>query len=256
MQEIILCRLKQWSPEIKTTDPIVIVGEPNEELQMLQQKGYAVLAELTHLQGLSEEETAEALCKEDAVEKFLNICICAEELPQAYLRRIWCKANHIPVEIYETERLLLRESTEEDAEAFWKLYEDADCQAYLEQPPAQTLEQYRQYIKKYQNGQYAFFEYGMWSVVEKKSGMVIGRVGLEEREEQVALGYALLPEFRKKGYALEASIAALQYAKECAYADEIYIFIDKHNVASQKMAQILQERIQEPNIHIVAEHIK
>ncbi|MBR2038150.1 MAG: hypothetical protein IKA09_10575, partial [Lachnospiraceae bacterium] len=152
----------------------VIVDEPDDKLLELQAKGYCVMAELKHLQGLNDEEVAEAICKEEAVTQYEHVCIDADELPQAYFRRIWCKHIGVPVLIAETERLVIRESVEEDAEAFLELYQDEACGTYLEMPPVELcgdreadIAEYRRYIAQYQAGQYAFYEYGMWSVVEK-----------------------------------------------------------------------------------------
>lgn len=225
MQEIVLCKLENWKRERDASEPCVaagasgvvaapqiIVGPPCEELRELQAAGCCVLAELAHLQGMSEEAVAEALCKEEAVPQFENVCIHAGELPQAYLRRIWCKAQGQPVLIAETGRLLIRESMQEDAAAFLELYEDNECRKYLEAPPvtvdaqsvigqnglgqkgsgwqeavfkdnrSQLMDAYRRYIAEYCEGQYAFYEYGMWTVVEKESGAVVGRAGLELQE--------------------------------------------------------------------------
>lgn len=266
MQEIKLCRMENW---IKDKDLMrvcsqnelwVIVGAPCEELHLLQEAGCCILAELTHLQGLTEEEMAEALCKEDAVLQYENVCIYAEELSQAYLRRIWCKNKKLPVMIAETENLQIRESVEDDAEAFCELYNDEACRKYLELPPADDVQAYRKYIKDYQNGQYAFYEYGMWTLVEKNTGAVVGRAGLEQQtisvddvlkatdamEEQIgiALGYAIHPQHRGKGYAVEACQAILTYCKECEYAEKVYVMIHQENQASQAVYQKLKDMVE------------
>ena len=272
MQEIKLCRLEKWIGEKDETtisgkgglsdagSPCVIVGVPCKRLLDLENAGYCVLAELTHLQGLPEEEVAEALCREEAVQQFEHVCIDASELPQGYLRRIWCKSQALPVVIAKTGRLLIRESIVEDAEAFAQLYQDEACRKYLELPQA---EDYRHYIENYRNGQYAFYEYGMWTVIEKESGAVVGRAGLEqqefvreegdangaerelendEAENVLGLGYAILPEYRGRGYAVEACLAILEYCKECEYADRVTVTIDKENLASRKVFDKLQEK--------------
>lgn len=266
MQEIKLCRMENWIKYKDLTEVCskneawVIVGAPCEELRLLQEAGYCVLAELTHLQGLTEEEIAEALCKEDAVLQYENVCICAKELSQAYLRRIWCKNKKLPVIIAETENLLIRESVEEDAEAFCELYGDAKCRKYLELPPVDEVQSYRQYIKDYQKGQYAFYEYGMWTLEEKNSGAVVGRAGLEQQtisadhkakvtdavETQIgiALGYAILPQHRGKGYAVEACQAILTYCKECEYTEKVYVKIAKGNNASMKVYWKLKDIVE------------
>lgn len=248
MQEIKLYTLEEQIHNIEKKAPYIIVGAPCPELRLREEKGYPVLAELSHLQGLSEEAVADALCKEPAVGQYKHICIRADWLPQAYLRRIWCRHLGEPVLIAETRRLVIRESVAADGEAFKALYGDAACRRFLEQLPLEeeSLEAYQQYITNYARNQYGFFEYGMWSVVEKKSGRVIGRMGLENQtladgREGVGLGYALLPEYRGAGYALEACRAILEYGKECDYAREILVKIDSQNQASRKMVEKLME---------------
>lgn len=269
MQEIKLCRLEKW---IEGNDACVIVGAPSSRLLELENAGYCVLAELARLQGLPEEEVAEALCREEAVQQFEHVCINASELPQGYLRRIRCQSLGQPVVISETSRLLIRESVAEDAEAFVQLYWDEACRRYLEIPPVeletaggeeQLREAYRRYIVDYQKGQYAFYEYGMWTLVEKGSGEVVGRAGLEQQElvstkedfgrkEQetaynvgetvLGLGYAILPKYRGRGYAVEACLAILEYCRECEYADRVYAKVDARNTASRKVLVKLQKR--------------
>lgn len=252
MRKIKLLSLEQFHTmqEINERD-FVLWSRPCPELWKRKQQGYCVLAELTHLQGLSEEQVAEALCKEEAVSKYPFVCIDITQLPQAYLRRIWCITNKLPVEIAETKRLLLRESVPEDAEAFYRLYKDEDCQKYLKPLPIDKslppLEAYARYIQEYIRGQYGFYEYGMWTVVEKADGSVIGRAGLENQKiegtgEKLCLGYGLLPQYRGAGYALEALEAILYYCMECDYATEVWARISKENNASCKVARVLQTR--------------
>ena len=241
MQEIKLCELENW---IEEKAPCIVVGEPCESLYALQQTGVAVLAELRHLQGLPDDEVAEALCREAAVQQYKHVCIHAALLPQAYLRRVWCQMQNIPVLIAETECLVIRESVIEDAAAFEELYRDAACRKYLELPP---VEDYQQYIRDYQNGQYAFWEYGMWTLIEKESGTIVGRAGLENQEIEgegkellLGLGYAILPQFRGRGYAVEACRAILEYCRECEYADRVIVRVHKENLASRVVFERLQ----------------
>ena len=262
MQEITLVTLEEWR-EMTNVSDFIITGPPCEELMALQQSGYPVLAELTHLQGLSEEAVAEVLCKEEAIREFTNVCIHARELPQGYLRRIWCKNQGEPVLIAETERLLIRESIAEDAEAFYELYQDEACRKYLERPPveecsnrAQNIKEYERYIVDYQKGQYGFYEYGMWSVVEKESGRCVGRAGVElqswgeDGKEQLSgmeacglcLGYALLPEVRGKGYATEACRVVLEYCWECGYGECLVVKIKKENASSLSLYKRLKKQ--------------
>lgn len=253
MKAVKIYRIEDFKEIEDLQKPYVIVGEPCEELFELQKRGYVVLVQLKHLQGLSEEETADALCHEPAVMQYPYVCIDAQKLPKAYFQRIWYQFHKEAVIIGETEHLRIRESVEQDAEAFYKLYQDRECQKYLELPAVceQSVEAYREYIKNYKNAQYTFYEYGMWTVLEKSSGDVVGRIGLEnqyikvrplaEETEEIALGYALLPQFRKKGYALEACMEILRYCRECDYAQTIYVKIAQQNKDSKRLYEKLMD---------------
>lgn len=247
MQQIEIFDLEHFQK--KPEKPYVVLGQPCAELLKLQQEGVCVLAELKHLQGLCEEAVAEALCREEAVMEYEQVCLDASQLPQAYLRRVWCRHVGEPVIIAETKRLFIRESLEMDAEAFYWLYQDEACRKYLQLPLVDRLPHkeenvaaYERYIREYRAGQYAFYEYGMWSVIEKESGTCIGRAGLELQqvvvgkkeaaEEKICLGYAILPQYRGRGYAVEACDAILSYCEECGYTDEVYVQIKERNRAS------------------------
>ncbi len=228
----------------------ILIGEPCEELLRLEKAGELVLYELEELHGLSEEEVEKRLQEDNRLWKYNNICIDASTLPQAYFHRLWYRHHNLPVQIAETERLLIRESIVEDAAAFQELYADKGVQTFLEQPPVgnlpRELSAYQTYITQYAEHQYGFYEYGMWTVIEKSSKNVIGRMGLElqkvsEDTEQVSLGYALLPKYRGKGYALEACLAILNYCKECGYVTEVFVKIDDKNENSKKLFQKLQK---------------
>lgn len=55
-----------------------------------------------------------------------------------------------------------------------------------------------EYQKAYIENMYRFYGYGMWLVFEKKTGTLIGRAGVEHREElngDMELGYAIRTSF-------------------------------------------------------------
>lgn len=74
-----------------------------------------------------------------------------------------------------------------------------------------------EYQKAYIENMYRFYGYGMWLVFEKKTGTLIGRAGVEHREElngDMELGYAIRTSFQQQGYAYEVCQAIMQYAGE------------------------------------------
>lgn len=119
--------------------------------------------------------------------------------------------------IIETERLILRELQQSDAEAYFKMDADAAVHTYLGNHPMQTIEQAIQAIA-YVQQQYKDHNIGRWAVIEKASGEFIGWSGLKlvretwnNHTDYYDIGYRLMPEYWGKGYATESAKAALAY---------------------------------------------
>lgn len=78
-----------------------------------------------------------------------------------------------------------------------------------------------------------FLEYGLWLVFEKKSGELIGRAGIENREIDgvtcCEIGYLIRRDMQHKGYAYEACQAILEYASDELGIQEMFAVIDKTN---------------------------
>ena len=62
---------------------------------------------------------------------------------------------------------------------------------------------------------YAEFGFGLWAV-ELADGTAIGICGLLKRPvlDDVDLGFAMLPQFRRAGYAFEAASAVVAHARD------------------------------------------
>mgnify|MGYP001447504673 FL=1 len=90
-----------------------------------------------------------------------------------------------------------------------------DCQ-YIEQ--LYDYDKELEFTKNYIKNMYGFFEYGLWLVFEKKSGELIGRAGIENREIDgvtcCEIGYLIRRDMQHKGYAYEACQAILEYASD------------------------------------------
>lgn len=159
----------------------------------------------------------------------------------AYIYRIWQRHMHQPWLIAETERLSIRESVMEDLAYFQKFYGE-ECGNPDVQPLCEAKEQLRTYITT----RYPLFEYGLWTIVEKATGTVLGRAGIEELPEcceglsgEPELSYLIGKEYRGNDYAAEACQAILHYAAEELEMDRIYLRTSKDNFPSQKLAEKL-----------------
>ena len=115
----------------------------------------------------------------------------------------------------ETERLLLRRLTVEDAKFVLTLLNQPSFLRYIGDKKVRSLDDAWQYIL---NGPIASYErhgFGLNLVELKESHTPIGICGLLKRDElpNPDIGFALLPDFWSKGYAFEAATAVLQDAR-------------------------------------------
>lgn len=102
-------------------------------------------------------------------------------------------------------------------------------------------------------GQWHLLGFGPWMIEEKQSGSSIGGVGinfpLDYPEHE--LGWILYDGFEGKGYALEAALAAREYAFNTLGWETIVSYIDPRNERSirlaQKMGAIRDETAPTPN---------
>ena len=155
------------------------------------------------------------------------------ELDIEYLERVRRRYNHIPWDIGETDRCLIRELSLSDLPALYELYDKPGMTDFVE--PLYDYETELEYQKAYIENMYGFYEYGMWLVFSKETGKLIGRAGLEHNE----MGYMIAPEFQNLGYATEVCRFIVDYARKNTDFEELYCRIDEKNVASVRLAKRL-----------------
>ena len=129
----------------------------------------------------------------------------------------------LPWIIAQTKRLLIREFTKDDPlEA-----ESADDGDGVFSDRARR--------EDYNDNQYRFHECGLWALVLKKSGLIIGKAGITAGE----LGYHIYGPFRGRGYAVEACSAIFGYAEEEMGLRHVRIKTGEGNEASVRLAEAL-----------------
>ena len=109
-----------------------------------------------------------------------------EGIDYAYLCDIYKRFFHIPWTILETERCVLREMTPEDLDALYEVYADPEISRYTE-ALYEDREQELAYMKDYIEHVYRFCGLGIWVIVEKQINRLIGRAGLADESEGLAL---------------------------------------------------------------------
>jgi ribosomal-protein-alanine N-acetyltransferase len=117
--------------------------------------------------------------------------------------------------VLETERLILRHFTLEDAAFIFDLVNDPAWLEHIGDRNVKNLEDARAYLRKGALAMYERVGFGMYVVTLKESGEPIGTCGLIKREglDDVDIGFAFLPRYRGQGYAVEATAAVLDHGR-------------------------------------------
>ena len=140
--------------------------------------------------------------------------------------------------IFETERLFLRELNQNDFGALCKIMQDEETMYAYE--GAFSDQEVRDWLDR-QLSRYREYGFGLWAVVLKKTGEVIGQCGLTmqpwKNEEVLEIGYLFQRQFWHNGFATEAAVACKKYAFEVLKADEVCSIIRDTNLPSQRVAE-------------------
>ncbi|MBQ2803680.1 MAG: GNAT family N-acetyltransferase [Lachnospiraceae bacterium] len=225
-------------PTREYAEAILYLTDKASYAESLIQQGCAVLA---------------FLHEENASQDFGTIryaCEKPQELDATYMEGVYRRYKRIPWDILETDRCYVRETTVEDVDAFYKIYKEPEITRYTEgllPDREQQIQYFQDYIDKY----YGFYELGIWTIIEKSTGDIIGRAGLSYREgfEEPELGFVIGLPWQGKGFAKEVCRAILQYGREEWGFDKVAAFVSPQNTPSLQLCQKLgMKRIGEVTI--------
>jgi len=143
--------------------------------------------------------------------------------------------------VLDTERLTLRRLTEDDAPFILRLVNEPSFLRYIGDKGVRTLGAARHYIRTGPIDSYERFGFGLLLVVRKEDGAPIGMCGLLKRDalEDVDIGFAYLPEFWLKGYAIEAATAVMDYGRRTLRLDRIVAITRADNAGSIRVLERL-----------------
>ena len=139
--------------------------------------------------------------------------------------------------ILETQRLMLREMTQADYPALAEILQDREAMFAYEH--AFSDEETQTWLDRMRE-RYAKDGFGLWAVVCKETGEMIGQCGLTwqnyEGERVLEIGYLFQRKHWKKGYAIEAARACKHYAFETLHVNEVFSIIRDNNAGSMNVA--------------------
>ncbi len=134
-----------------------------------------------------------------------------------------------------TPRLILRPPIESDFETFAKAQADPEFKKHTGGTidRAAAFNEFIEWQKFWEKNNYCFF-----SVIEKESNEWIGRVGPTKRAsfEFQEIGWSIVPNFQGRGYAYEATCAALEWVTKNLNWNNAIFRIGAENKMSQALA--------------------
>jgi RimJ/RimL family protein N-acetyltransferase len=139
--------------------------------------------------------------------------------------------------ILETERLLLREMAAEDLPQLAEILRDEQTMYAYEGSMSET--ETKEWLDK-QLIRYKEDGFGLWTVVLKDTGKMIGQCGLSwqyaDGKRVLEIGYLFNRTYWNRGYAIEAAKGCKRYAFDTLNAGEVYSMIRDTNLASMNVA--------------------
>ena len=136
-----------------------------------------------------------------------------------------------------TERLVLREYTEDDFDALYEIVSDPETMQHYPAPfdRDRTMGWIRWNLENYEK-----YGFGLWAVTLKESGEFIGDCGLTlqniDGQMLPEIGYHIHKKHWRKGYAKEAACAVRDWAFTHTAYDTLYSYMKYTNIGSYSTA--------------------
>lgn len=142
---------------------------------------------------------------------------------------------------FETERLILRPTTPEDARLVYEIFNTPKFKEFIGERNVSNEEDALKYLEEKTFPQIERLGYGNYTVILKDNGAKIGNCGLYDREglKGVDIGFSYLPEYYGKGYGYEAAVVLRDAAFQEFGLEEIGAITTKENIVSQKLIEKL-----------------
>ena len=146
----------------------------------------------------------------------------------------------------QTERIELRLITEADAAIVLAVMNDPDFIRYVSDRGLRTEEDAAWYIREKILPGIERDGFGMCVVQLRDSAVPIGTCGIFKREpaDEPELGFAFVPEFRGRGFALEAAKALMAYGRDTLKFSKIIAATNPNNNSSIKLLEKLGMRFE------------
>lgn len=207
--------------EEKELQRILVACDSAADAEILTQKGFYVI-------GILHEKNPQ--------EKFKGLKFIfsdIEEVEMDSFVKAYQRYAGEPWEVIRTDRLIIRETTLDDVDEFYRIYKDPEMTRYME-GLFENPEDEKRYQKDYIEKVYGLMGFGVWTLVRASDNTIIGRAGYSIRNgfDEIELGFLIGKEYQKQGYAYEACRAILDYGRDVLQLDHVQTLVKKENEVS------------------------
>ena len=161
--------------------------------------------------------------------------------------------EHRTFPILTTERLTLRQLSDNDVQEIFILRSDALINKYLDRNPSKTLEDALEFIKKIKNNSLSY-----WAIQQKGNKKLVGTICLFDISAELKkceIGYELLTEYQGKGIMRETVKKIIEYSTQTLGLNTIDAYTHKDNQSSTNLLKELKfkstDRIDETNSNLI-----
>lgn len=147
----------------------------------------------------------------------------------------------MPALSLRTSRLQIRWLDLDDAEFVYNLVNDPDWLRFIGDKSVRNLDDARAYLENGPLRMYRDFGFGLNRVALRDSDEAIGLCGILQRDNLPCpdLGFALLKQYRRQGYALEAAASVLEHAAGELGHERLCAIVTAENRASASLLKRL-----------------
>lgn len=160
-----------------------------------------------------------------------------EAVDEEDMEQAFCRHYNLPITILKTPRTIVREFTMSDLDDLIAMYNEPHITDFTD--ALYPKEEERAYEQAYIDNGYRFYGYGMWVVIHKADGALMGRAGVESSEicgaGEVELGYIISTRYQHQGYATEVCTAIVDHAFKKLQMQRIMARVNPNNVPSVKL---------------------
>ena len=168
-------------------------------------------------------------------------------------KQLFISVKYYPVKILETERTILREIVETDAEFILDLLNQPSFIKYIGDRKVRSVEQAREFIENRFRESYRVYGFGLYAVELKaefdtlvnarvsafSDNTPIGICGFVKRDSlpEADIGFAFLPQFCGKGYAFESADAVMKYGRDILNLKRVLAITSQDNESSGRLLE-------------------